>query len=458
MHSFCKKTVCKLLALVITANVLLFSFTSCKWFVYVADSKGEITENIEKSSSKRLNDHVADYLRDWGLPLYDSLKFRYVENYYQRYYNYEGGMPDTHAHAKATAELFLRNYFDKIDRDDKSAVTHALLDCYVDALGDPYSVYRAPEAADDYTTDMSGKFGGIGVVVEYDYNNNTIMVNTVYIDSPAEKAGMQAGDYLHAVDGKTISELGITNAVNHIRGEIGSYVNLTLIRDGSFVDVTVQRAEIEEINVDYKLDVETMIAYVRIVTFKGNTFEQFAEAIDALEADGAVGIVFDLRGNPGGYLQSVCDVVSYLVPNDKTIVTYQYKDSGVVRLVSENDETSTGQNIDKVINLPMAVICNKNTASAGEIFTSAIRDYRNEGLIKATIVGTTTYGKGIMQNTYYYIDGSSFTMTVAYYNPPCGVNYHGVGITPDVNVELTDTGDAQLDAALEAVKNLINAN
>ena len=458
MHNFYKKTLCKLLVLVITANITLFSFTSCNWFIYVADSRAEIAENLEKSSSKRFNDHVADYLRDWGLPLYDSIKLRYVENYYQRYYNYEGGMPDTYTHAKKTAELFLQNYFDSIDRDDKTAVTHALLDCYVDALGDPYSVYRAPEAADDYTTDMSGKFGGIGAILEYDYDNQTIKIKSVYIDSPAEKAGIKVGDYIHAVDGRTIAELGINNAVNYIRGEIGSYVNLTLIRDGVFVDVTAQRAQIEEINVDYELDAETMIAYVRIVAFKGNTFEQFAKAIDAIEAQGAVGIIFDLRGNPGGYVQSVCDVVSYLVPNDKTIVTYQYKDSGVVRLVSENDETSNGQTIDKVVNLPMAVICDKNTASAGEIFTSAIRDYKNDGLIKATIVGTTTYGKGIMQNTYSYADGSSFTMTVAYYNPPCGVNYHGVGIIPDVSVELTDAGDAQLDAAFEAVKNLINAN
>ena len=458
MQSFFNKTICKLLVLVITANLLLLPLTSCKWLIYVADSKAEITENVDKSSSKQFNDHVADYLRDWGFPLYDSIKFRYVENYYQRYYNYAGGMPDTHAHAKKTAELFLSNYFDKINREDKDAVTHALLDCYVDALGDPYSVYREPEAADSYTTDMSGKFGGIGVMVEYNYDAGTIMVNTVYIDSPAQRAGIQVGDYLHAVDGMTIEELGIDKAVNHIRGEIGSYVNLTLIRGESFVNVTVQRAEVQEINVAYQLDQQTKIGYVQIVAFKGNTFEQFAAAIDALEADGALGIVFDLRGNPGGYLQSVCDVISYLIPNDKTIVTYQYKGSGVIELVSENDETSTGQTLDHVVNLPMAVICNEYTASAGEIFTSAIRDYRNEGLIDATIVGTTTYGKGIMQNTYSYADGSSITMTVAYYNPPCGVNYHGTGVTPDINVELTETGDAQLDRAFEAVKNLINAN
>lgn len=458
MHSFCKRTICKLLVLVITANILLFSFTSCKWLIYVEDSKEKITENMEKSSSKRFNDHVADYLRDWGLPLYDSIKLRYVENYYQKFYNYAGGMPDTHEHAKRTTELFLNHYFDKINRDDKTAVTHALLDCYVNALDDPYSVYRIPEAADSYTTDMSGKFGGIGVVVEYDYTNKTIMVQTVYIGSPAEKAGIQVGDYLHAVDGKTVEELGMKNAINHIRGDIGSYVTLTLIREGNYIDVTMQRAEVEEINVSYRLDNETKIGYVRIVAFKRNTYEQFAKAIDTLEAEGARGIIFDLRGNPGGYVQSVCDVISYLIPNDKTIVTYQYKGSDVVRLESENDETSAGQTLDKVVNLPMAVICDKGTASSGEIFTSAIRDYKNEGLIKATIVGTTTYGKGIMQNTYSYIDGSSFTMTVAYYNPPCGVNYHGVGIVPDVYVELTETGDSQFDAAIEAVKKLINAN
>ena len=458
MHSFLNKALCKLLVLVITANILLFSFSSCKLFIYVADSKEEIAENIDESSSKRFNDHVADYLRDWGLPRYDAIKFRYAENYFQNYYNYAGGMPDTYSHAVKTARLFLENYYDSINRDDKAAVTHALLDCYADALDDPYSIYRAPEAADTYQEDMSGKFGGIGVVVEYDYDKATIMVKTVYIGSPAEKSGMCVGDYIYAVDGKTISELGIDNTVYHIRGEIGTYVNLTLIRNGQFVDVSVQRAEVEEINVSYELDSNTKIGYVRIVAFKGNTFEQFAKAIDSLEEQGAKGIVFDLRGNPGGYLQSVCDVISYLIPNDKTIVTYQYKGSNSTRLVSENDDTSSGQTLDRIVNLPMVVICNQYTASAGEIFTSAIRDYRNEGLIKATIVGTTTYGKGIMQNTYSYADGSSITMTVAYYNPPCGVNYHGIGITPDISVELTSEGDTQLDAAYDAIKNLINAN
>ena len=458
MPSFLNKSLCKLLALVITANILLFSFCSCKLFVYVADSKEEIAKNIEDSSSKRFNDHVADYLRDWGLPLYESIKFRHVENYFQNYYNYAGGMPDTYSHAVKTARLFLEKYYDNINKNDKTVVTHALLDCYVSALDDPYSIYRTPEAAGNYTEDMSGKFGGIGVMVEYDYDKSTIMVNTVYIGSPAEKSGIRVGDYFYAVDGMTIAELGIDNVVSHIRGEIGTNVNLTLIRDGRFVDITVQRAEVQEINVSYELDTDTKIGYVRIVAFKGNTFEQFAKAIDTLEAQGAKGIIFDLRGNPGGYLQSVCDVISYLIPNDKTIVTYQYKGSNSVRLVSENDETSTGQTLDRVVNLPMVVICDQYTASAGEIFTSAIRDYRNDGLINATIVGTTTYGKGIMQNTYSYADGSSFTMTVAYYNPPCGINYHGTGVYPDINVTLTGEGDAQLDAAYEAAKKLKNAN
>ena len=135
-------------------------------------------------------------------------------------------------------------------------------------------------------------------------------------------------------------------------------------------------------------------------------------------------------------------------------MSYQYKGMKKVEIFSEDDPGG-----DHTVDIPMVIICNEYTASAGEIFTAALRDYDELGVIDATIVGTNTYGKGIMQDTMiYHLDQSSCTMTVAYYDPPCGVNYHGTGITPDVKVELTEDGDVQLDAAYEALKSLINAN
>lgn len=444
----------KILLLVLSLTIVLTVFASCGLFRNVADSKSELENNINNSSEIGKYDYVTQYLREWGLPLFNQTKFKYFEDYFKQYFNLEGGLPSTYNHAKETASLFVDKYYFSIDINDRTAVTDSLLECYVRAIGDPYSAYRPPVETQDYMTDMSGKFGGIGVMVEYNDLDKTIMVNTVYPDSPAEKAGIKTGDFIYAVNGKTVTELGYTNAVNYVRGEIGTNVELELIRDGEHITVTATRAEVEELNVVYEVIEEENLGYVQIVAFKGNTFDQFKEAIDSLEAAKVDGIIFDVRGNPGGYVDSVVAVISYLIPDGKTIMSYQYKGRDKVVLVSDDDGS------DHVVNLPFVVICNEYTASAGEIFTAAIRDYRNEGMLDATIVGTTTYKKGIMQSSFYYpVDNSTVTITVAYYNPPCGENYHGIGVAPDRVVEdESETIDLQLNAALEEMKKLLNAN
>ena len=186
-----------------------------------------------------------------------------------------------------------------------------------------------------------------------------------------------------------------------------------------------------------------------ISSFKLNTPDQFKEAVDHVLAEDVQGIVFDLRSNPGGYLSSVIEVLSYLVPFGTEIVTYQYRGS-TMRGYTALDTHS--------ISVPCTVICNGYTASAGELFTSALRDYNDMGIMKVTVVGTTTYGKGIMQNTYTYSDKSSLTLTVAYYNPPSGENYHNIGVIPDVTVTATDSqNDVQYNAAVEELLKLIAA-
>ena len=444
----------KSLVLLLVLSVLFSSLVSCNLFSYVAGDKGEIQDNIngtdDSTPSNKQNDYVLDYLREWGMPLFDKVKFKYFEECFIQLYNYEGGMPDTLSHAKKAAELFMENYYDTIDKNDKTAVTDALLDCYVSALDDPYAFYRPPVETEDYMTDMSGKFGGIGVMVEYNDQDETIMVSTVYPGSPAEKAGIKVGDYFYSVDGKTVEELGYTNAVNHVRGEIGTSVTLVMLRGNEYVTVTAIRDEVEEINVAYDIDTEKNVGYVQIVAFKENTFPQFKEAIDALEAAGVKGIIFDLRNNPGGYVDSVVSVISYLVPDGKPVMSYQYKGYAEKVLYSEDE----GE--DHEINVPCVVICNQYTASAGEIFTAAMRDYRNAGEMSATIVGVNTYGKGIMQSSYYYpLDKSTVTFTVAYYNPPYGGNYHGVGVVPDVVVEIENNMDTQIEAAINELQKLI---
>lgn len=441
------------LVLIITVTLLIFVFNPFN-DGYVADDKTEISDNIDSSSEISGFTGVDQYLREWGMPSFDRAKFSYFEYYFNRYYAYEGGMPSTYKHARELATLFLENYYDVIDLSDKVAVTNALLKCYTSVLDDPYSTYRPPVETEDYNTDMSGSFGGIGVVVEYNSKDESIRITTVYPDSPAEKCGIKVGDFIYAINGKTVDEIGYTKAVNHIRGKIGTTVDITLLRGEDLVDVTATRALVEEINAEYEIDEENNVGYVRIVAFKANTFDQFKKCIDELEAAGVDGIIFDLRNNPGGYVYSVVSVVSYLIPDGYPVVSYRYNGRDKIVQISEDE----GE--DHWLDIPFVVICNENTASAGEIFTSAIRDYRNEGIVDATIVGTTTYKKGIMQNTYYYnLDNSSVTFTIAYYDPPCGINYHGIGITPDVVVELDGSGeDIQLDAAYEEISKLIEKN
>ena len=455
MKKITKRAVSSLVLLVLTLSIILGSLSSCKLLYYVAETKEEITENISASleNDGTKNKYVSDYLRYWGFPLFDRIKIVVFEECFKSEYNYEGGMPKTLTHAVETAELFLEHYYDKLELSDKTAVTDSLLYCYVAALDDPYAIYRPPVESEEYSEDMSGSFGGIGVTVQYNDTDESIMINTVYSGSPAEKAGIKEGDFIYAIDGKTVKELGYTNAVNHVRGKIGTSVELTLIRNGEYVTVTAIRAKVEEVNVECTIDKENNVAYVRIVAFKGNTYSQFVKAIDELEEAKVDGIIFDLRGNPGGYLASVCDVLSYILPTDKILVSYRYSNRDTVVLKSTDDEGG-----DHVLTLPFTIICNEYTASAGEIFTAALRDYRNDKLLSATIVGTTTYKKGIMQNTYYYTDGSSVTMTVSYYDPPCGVNYHGIGVTPDVYVENAADEDLQLKTAYDELFKLINDN
>lgn len=452
MKKFLKFLISGFVLLIVVLSIAVTIFLNIDNIGYVADGKEEILQNIESDQDSESLGYVSQYLRKWGFPVFDTMKFTQLESSFIKYYVYDGGLPDRRTHAEDAARLFLDEYYDSIDLEDKTAVTDALLTCYVTVLSDPYSTYRPPVETEDYNTDMSGRFSGIGVVVEYNGKENTVRVTTVYGDSPAERAGIQVGDYIHAVNGEKVSDIGYEVAVSRIRGEVGTPVDITLIRDGEELTVTAIRDIVEEINASYYI--EGNIGYVEIVAFKDNTFDQFKECIDALEEAEVEGIVFDLRNNPGGYVDSVVAVVSYLVSDGTPVMSYQYNGSPEIQLVADDGDT------DHVIDLPIVVICNQYTASAGEIFTSAIRDYRDKDMLDATIVGTTTYKKGVMQSTFYYsLDKSSVTFTVSYYKPPYGENYHGIGVNPDVFVELDGSGeDNQLKIAFDEMNKLINAN
>jgi carboxyl-terminal processing protease len=286
------------------------------------------------------------------------------------------------------------------------------------------------------------------------------MISQVY-DGPAKDAGMKVGDYIVGVDGKTFEEMGgYQNVIYFVRGDVGTEVTVTVNRNGNLIDITMTRALVEDKSVSYEL-LDGGYGYIAITQFNDNTAKQFREAVEALEDLGACGYIFDVRLNGGGYVHSVVEILSYILPSGKVVISYQYKGEPKryqytsVDILPE-DEGGRG---DHVIDLPMVVLCDEYTASAAEIFVSCLRDYDGvvADFIDVTIVGQNTFGKGIMQGSVSYPpDNSYVTLTVSYYNPPSGINYHGVGIMPDVLVELTETEDTQLAEAIKQMEILLN--
>ena len=346
--------------------------------------------------------------------------------------------------AYKTASLYVEYYYDNIDNGDKDAVTTALLRCYVESTGDRYAVYRTAEELEKFDVDMSGEFVGIGVSVMQTLNPTTgklgeVVVEEVIFGGGAKDAGIRAGDLIKAVDGRPISEFDRSTLVGAIRGEEGTTVVITILRGEKIMDFTCERRKVVEQTVEYKI--EDSIGYITVTSFKSNTAGMFAEALRAVKAAGVKGIIFDLRDNPGGYLDAVLGMLDMIAPSDVTLASYDYAGG------RREESKSSGEGTP--LTVPVVVICNENTASAGELFTAALRDFSDMGLMKTKLVGMKTYGKGIMQSTRTMLDGSSITLTTAFYNPPSGVNYDGVGITPDVVVEVGAGGiDAQMAAAV----------
>ncbi len=387
-------------------------------------------------------DFAADRLSDLGVPDFNESKFTAVERYYRDYY--VSDIPEPDEMAEKTAALYFENYHEKIDTGNSDEVTDALITCYVHAIGDRYSKYRTPVEYEEYDEDMSGTYYGIGVLVSYDEVGGALTVNEVYSGSGAEEAGINVGDVIYAVEGRPVSEIGYNKTVSLIKGEENTYVNISLRRDGAELTLDVIRKRVDTKNVTYSID-ENKIGYIKITSFKSNTASQFVEAVSFLEENGAVGVIYDLRSNPGGYLSSVVSILSYIAPDDAIIVSFS-NDYGAPKY----------DNHSHSFLIPSVVLCNENTASAGELFTAAMRDFDDKfGYLEVTTVGNTTYGKGVMQSTFELGDGSTLTMTVAFYTPPCGENYDGEGIKPDVKTDAVEGMDAQLDAAYTEIANLV---
>lgn len=317
---------------------------------------------------------------------------------------------------------------------------------YVEGLGDQYSAYYDKKETKELSESLDGSFSGIGAVMTQDASSGVITITQVYDDSPAKKAGIKAGDILYRVEEKTVTGKDLDKVVSWIKGKKGTKVNLTLLRgtNSDKIKVTATRDVINVETVKYKV-LENQIGYISISEFDSVTGAQFAKALKQLQKKNIEGLVVDLRNNPGGSLSTVCDILDSILP--KGLIVYT-KDKNGKKEEYTSDEKHR-------LNLPMSVLVNGQSASASEIFVGAVQDYG-----KAEIIGTQTYGKGVVQNLFDLKDGTCVKLTTSEYFTPKGRNIDGKGITPDVKIEYKynakdPKADNQLDKAVSVVKDKI---
>lgn len=329
-------------------------------------------------------------------------------------------------------------YDDEIDRDD---LINGIYAGYAAALGDPYTEYYDEEETKALYESTSGEFSGIGATMSKSVDSDEITVSNIYKDSPAEKAGMKEGDILLQVDDHEVSGQELETVVSWIKGERGTDVTIHVLRDGEEVELTATRDIIEVQTVDYEMK-DSKIGYILVSEFDSVTYDQFKEAMDALESQGMQGLVIDLRGNPGGSLTTVTDMLQLLLP-EGTIVSTKDKYGNTEEITCDGKNEFTK---------PLAVLVNQYSASAAEIFSGAVQDYGT-----GTIVGMTTYGKGVVQQLMDLDDGTCLKVTIAEYYTPSGRSINGTGVEPDVEVEYeydanNPDADNQLEKALEVVR------
>ena len=340
-------------------------------------------------------------------------------------------------------EIIDAYYYYDVDMD---AMADGVFAGMLASLEDPYSVYYDKEAFTALMESTSGTYCGIGVVVSQNVETMEITVVNPYEGCPGYEAGMQPGDIIIGADDVDFTGLDINEAVSYIKGEEGTTVIIHIKRGDEVLDLEVTRRQIDIPTVDYE-KLEGDIAYIAISSFDSVTYDQFKKALDEAKADGCVGYIFDVRDNGGGLYDTVVDMLDDLLPAGKLVYT---EDKYGTKEIEYSD--------DGFLDAPMAVLINGNSASASEVFAGAIQDYE-----AGKLIGTTSFGKGIVQSILSLGDGTAVKVTISSYFTPNGRNIHGEGITPDIEVELPqeeeayDNGylkreyDTQLQKAIEYI-------
>lgn len=354
---------------------------------------------------------------------------------------------DSVAKLEAIEEVIGEYYYQEEDIDT-NAMIEGMYAGIVDSLGDPYSVYYTAEEWKQMMQDTEGIYFGIGAYISLDKTTGFGKINGVIENTPAQEAGLRENDIIYEIDGESAQGLDLTEIVSRIKGEEGTTVHLTIYREGEsdYLEMDVVRRQIESPTVNYEM-LEDHIGYIQITEFDDVTVNQFDEAMQEIQKADAAGLILDLRSNPGGSLSAVVDISRQLLPEGLIVYT---EDRAGERVEYSCDG-------DHEIRIPLVVLVNGNSASASEILAGAIKDYG-----KGVLIGTTTFGKGIVQRILPLTDGTAIKLTVSAYYTPKGNNIHNIGIEPDIVCEFDgdayyDEGfDNQLERGVEEINKMLS--
>ena len=317
----------------------------------------------------------------------------------------------------------------------ESEIIEAVYRNLLDSIGDPYTCYYSPVEYDDLTESSSGTYYGIGAYVSQNIETKIITITEPFENGPAYKAGIRAGDVIKKVFDTDVSKMELTDVVAMMKGEEGTEAVITVYRESTdeTLTFTVIRSKVDVPTVSAKL-LDGNIGYIKVTEFDEVTEQQFKDAVDSFESQNVKGLIIDLRNNGGGLLNVTVEMADYILPQ-ADLITYTLDKYGEGKKYFSDDKHK--------VDLPIVILVNEYSASASEVFTGALKDHG-----AATVIGTTTFGKGIVQSVLPITDGSAVKITTSSYYTPSGVCIHGIGIEPDITVTYTED-DNQLDAATE---------
>jgi len=342
-----------------------------------------------------------------------------------------------------TLEQIIDKYYLFQDEIDIDAQIEGIYAGFVNGLAEPYTTYFTAEEYKTVMESTQGIYSGIGVMVSQNINTGVITVVRSVENGPGYEAGIRKDDILYKVGGEEVTGKDLAEVVARIKGEEGTTVDLTIYRqsENKYIDMTVERRIVETPTVEYEMK-ENNIGYIQVSQFEEVTLAQFNQAIEDLQDQGMKGLVVDVRDNPGGLLTTVCDMLNRLLPEGRLVYTLD-RDGNKEEKFSDNEE---------VLDIPMVVLVNGNSASASEIFAAALQDYE-----WATIMGTTTFGKGVVQVIIPLQDGSAIKLTTSEYFSPKGNRIHELGVAPNIVIEEDKEaeGDNQIQAAIEEMNRML---